>query len=162
MEPALQLNGIGNVTLVPIGLSDQATTLTLHTPLKRSSSLGFGVAHLGPAAQTTATIDQRVDLSTLDAFAETAGLARVDFIKADIEGWEMRALMGGENTLRRFHPALYLEIDDAFLARAGDTPEALFEWLGALGYRGYTTPDQRPAPRWTGPGDYLFTAITSL
>jgi FkbM family methyltransferase len=156
MEPALALNRIGNVTLSPIGLSDAPASLTLHTPIKRSSALGFGVAHLGAVGDGAAVLDQRVDLATLDAFVAAAGLTRVDLIKADIEGWEMRALKGGENTLRRFHPALYLEVDDAFLARAGDTPEALFGWLGSLGYKGYTTPELQAAPQWRGPGDYLF------
>jgi len=160
MEPALRLNRIDNVTLIPRGLSDTAATLTLHTPLKRSSALGFGIAHLGATGNSIATIDQTVDLITLDAFAEVTGLTRLDLIKADIEGWEMRALKGGEATLKRFHPALYLEIDDAFLARAGDTPESLFEWLGVLGYTGYTTPDLRTSPQWTGAGDYLFTVAS--
>jgi len=161
MKPALRINRIQNVTLIPRGLSDAAATLTLHTPLKRSSALGFGVAHLGAADESAAQVDQSVELTTLDEFSKAAGLARMDLIKADIEGWEMRALKGGEAALKRFHPALYLEIDGGFLARAGDTPESLFEWLGALGYAGYTTPDLRAAPRWAGTGDYLFTAVPS-
>src|SRR5665213_4220034 len=47
MAPALRFNRIGNVTVVPIGLSDAAGELTLHTPIKRGRSLGFGIAHLG-------------------------------------------------------------------------------------------------------------------
>ena len=158
MEPALGLNGIKNVTLNPVGLSDVAATLALHTPIKRSRALGFGVAHLGEAGEARTTLDQMVDLTTLDAFTQSRGLTRIDLIKADIEGWEMRALKGAERTLRRFQPTLYIEIDGAYLARAGDSPDALFDWLGSLGYRGYSTPDLRPAPDWAGVGDYLFTA----
>src|SRR5580692_2177234 len=47
MVPALRFNRIKNVTLTPLGLSDSVGCLTLHTPLKRSSALGYGVAHLG-------------------------------------------------------------------------------------------------------------------
>jgi FkbM family methyltransferase len=154
MAPALRFNAIGNVTLIPMGLSDRPGELTLHTPIKRKQSLGFGIAHLG--SNTGRTFDQKVVLTTLDAFAGERGLARLDFIKADVEGWELRALTGGEATLRRFSPALYLEVDAACLARAGDTPEGLFAWLADLGYRGFTTPDGRAAPDYGGPGDYLF------
>jgi FkbM family methyltransferase len=157
MEPALRFNGIRNVTLTPAGLSDSVGRLTLHTPLKRSSALGYGVAHLGAAGPDGDTIDQAVELTTLDLFTASSDLGRIDLIKADVEGWEMRALKGGEDTLARFHPTLYLEIDDALLSRAGDSPSDLFEWLGALGYRGFCTPDLRPTPRWAGAGDYLFT-----
>ncbi len=155
MAPALRLNGLRNVTLIAEGLSDRSGTLTLHTPLKRSSALGFGTAHLGAAA-TSRTIEQTVALTTLDIFAEARRLTRLDLVKADVEGWELRALTGGEAALRRFRPALYLEVDDACLARAGDTPRDLFEWLGALGYRGFSTPDGAAAPAWRGAGDYLF------
>ena len=156
MAPALRLNRIGNVTLMPLGLSDTAQTLTLHTPLKRSGALGFGIAHLGGEAAGAAQIDQSVTLTTLDEFTRAHGLSRLDLIKADIEGWELRALKGGEATLRRFMPALYLEVDAAHLARAGDTPTDLFEWLGGRGYRGFATPGLKAAPRWSGAGDYLF------
>jgi FkbM family methyltransferase len=157
MAPALRFSRIRNVTLSPAGLSDAPGRLTLHTPLKRSTALGYGVAHLGTGGDGGAAIDQTVELTTLDAFATLKGLERLDFIKADIEGWEMRALKGGQDTLARFRPALYLEIDGALLSRAGDSPGALFDWLGALGYRGFSTPRLRPAPRWAGAGDYLFT-----
>ncbi len=159
MEPALRLNRVGNVSLRPLGLSDFPGRLTLHTPLKRSSALGYGTAHLG--ASEAVEFDQSVELTTLDAFAEAEGLTRVDLIKADIEGWEMRALKGGEALLRRFRPALYLEIDAACLARAGDTPEALFDWLGSLGYVAFRAPALETTPVWDGPGDYLFTAACS-
>jgi FkbM family methyltransferase len=157
MAPALRFNAIGNVTLIPTGLSDRPGELTLHTPIKRRRSLGFGTAHLG--GNTGPTMDQTIALTTLDAFAAERGLERLDFIKADIEGWELRALKGGEATLRRFSPALYLEVDAAYLARAGDTPADLFAWLWALGYQGFTTPQVHAAPAYCGPGDYLFLKL---
>jgi FkbM family methyltransferase len=157
MTPALRFNRIRNVTLTPAGLSDVSGRLTLRTPLKRSSALGYGVAHLGADRSDGAAIDQTVDLTTLDDFATLCRLKRLDLIKADVEGWELRALRGGCQTLARFHPTLYLEVDAALLSRAGDSPESLFDWLGDLGYRAFSTPDLRPAPQWQGPGDYLFT-----
>jgi len=152
---ALAFNRVGNVTVVPCGLSDVPARAVLHTPLKRSSAWGFGTAHLGGEA-SAAEADQTVALERLDDFAKRQGLARLDFIKADIEGWEMRALKGGEGTLRAFRPVLYLEVDDAHMTRAGDTPQALFAWLAELGYRAFETPSLEPAPTWRGTGDYLF------
>lgn len=156
MAPAIAFNGLRNITLIPRGLGEQAATLVLHTPLKRSRSLGFGVAHLGEEAGPT--VDQTIDVTTLDGFARDQALTRLDFLKADIEGWELKALKGGEAALRRFLPTLYLEIDASLLRRAGDTPEALFGWLNALGYRAYTTPALVEVVAYAGAGDYLFTA----
>jgi FkbM family methyltransferase len=157
MAPALRLSGLKNVTLIAKGLSDAAGEMTLHTPLKRSGAMGFGIAHLGRREEAGRTVDQTVEVTTLDAFAEARGLARLDFIKADVEGWEMRALAGGEGCLRRFAPALFLEVDAPFLARAGDTPGALFDWLAQLGYDAVRVPGLEGAPVYAGAGDYLFT-----
>ncbi len=156
MAPAVAFNRLRNITLVPYGLGERTASLTLHTPLKRSHSLGYGTAHLGTEAGPT--VDQVIEVTTLDAFAQSHGLARLDLIKADIEGWELRALKGGEDALRRFLPVLYLEVDAALMRRAGDTPAALFGWLQAMGYRAFTTPSLEPAPTYRGAGDYLFVA----
>jgi FkbM family methyltransferase len=162
LEPALRLTGARNVRVVPTGLSDQPGELVLHTPLKRTGSLGFGTAHLGEGGEARGTHDQTVILDTIDAFAAREGLARLDLIKIDIEGWEMRALKGGAATLARFHPAIFLEADAAMLARAGDTPAALFDFLGGLGYRPAFTPlgsaVATPVTAYQAAGDYLFTA----
>jgi len=136
---ALAFNRVGNVTVVPCGLSDVPARAVLHTPLKRSSAWGFGTAHLGGEA-SAAEADQTVALERLDDFAKRQG----------------RALKGGEGTLRAFRPVLYLEVDDAHMTRAGDTPQALFAWLAELGYRAFETPSLEPAPTWRGTGDYLF------
>ena len=45
-----------------------------------------------------------VALTTLDTVVAALGLDRVDFIKADIEGWELRLLHCSTQTLRRFRP----------------------------------------------------------
>ena len=156
LKPALAINRIGNVRVVPAGLSDRPGEAVLHTPLKRSSALGFGIAHLGGGG--SGDIGQTVALTTLDDFITREGLTRLDFIKADIEGWEMRALAGGARTLERFRPTLYLEVDEAMMARAGDTPQALFAWLAGIGYTAFETPSLAPAPTWSGAGDYLFVA----
>ena len=157
LAPALAVGGRGRVEIVPAGLSDQPGELVLHTPIKRRGSLGFGTAHLG-GADAAPGVDQMVPLTTLDAFAEARGLARLDFIKMDIEGWEARALAGGRRTLARFLPVLFLEVDAAMLARAGDDPESLFRWLGELGYSAWRSPAMTPVDAYEGVGDYLFRA----
>jgi FkbM family methyltransferase len=45
---------------------------------------------------------------TVDDFADTAGLARVDFVKMDVEGAESNVLAGSPKTLARYAPRLAL------------------------------------------------------
>ena len=91
-----------------LGSGSELGTLTL--PVKSRGGLGFGLAHLGaPQNRWDAIAQELVALTTLDAVVAVLGLDRLDFIKADIEGWELRLLHGGQDTLRRFRPRLMLE-----------------------------------------------------
>ena len=60
--------------------------------------------------------DRLVETITLDDFVEQAGLARVDFVKMDVEGAESSVLSGARSTLARDTPKLaiaaYHEHDD--------------------------------------------------
>lgn len=51
-----------------------------------------------------------VSTITIDDFVVQKGLTRVDFIKMDIEGAELRALKGAQNTIKRFAPRLAITV----------------------------------------------------
>jgi hypothetical protein len=120
--------------------------------------MGFGLAHLGAPGGPRDHDAQSIALTTLDAFAEEAGLTRLDFLKADVEGWEVRMLQGGVKTLARFRPALFLELHSEHLARAGSTAAEVWTLLAPLGYRARIAPDYTPVTGFAGTSDYLFTA----
>lgn len=48
----------------------------------------------------------KIDVITIDSFVSINNLARVDFIKMDIERAEINALKGAINTIKRFRPKL--------------------------------------------------------
>jgi FkbM family methyltransferase len=157
LKPALAWNRLRNVEVIATGLSDADGEATLSTPVKSRGGMGFGLASLAlDPARVHA--DQTVRLQTLDGFAARAGLTRLDFLKADVEGWEAHVIRGGLETVARFRPALFLEIVDEALGRAGETPQAIWEMLTPLGYRALKPPDYRPVAAYDGPSDYLFVA----
>ena len=63
---------------------------------------------LGNAILTNGQTGSAVEITTVDAFVRDQRLARVDFIKADIEGYERHMLRGARETLARFAPKLAL------------------------------------------------------
>jgi FkbM family methyltransferase len=146
LERAIRLNRLRNVEIVPRALGSAPGWVTLSVPIKRSGSMGFGLGHLGAGDPARAAAVETVEVDTIDAFARARGLARLDFVKADIEGWELEMLRGGADTLRRFGPVLFLEVDDQRLARAGDSGEALAGFLGTLGYRPFVQAGNGIAP----------------
>jgi len=138
LRSVVWLHGLANVMILPIALGSGTGLGTLTVPVKRPGSLGFGLAHLGtPQDRWREVAEEFVALSTLDAVVAALGLARVDFIKADIEGWELRLLHGGADTLRRFRPHLMLELTSDHLARAGDRLDEAFAFLEELGYAAF-------------------------
>jgi len=52
----------------------------------------------------------RVETLTIDDLASNKNLNSVDFIKMDIEGAELEALRGAENTIRQFRPKLAISV----------------------------------------------------
>jgi FkbM family methyltransferase len=88
----------GNIYPVKKGLGDKKTSVVFHTQ-DYSESNRVVDAPIDPT-------DQTIETTTVDAFVEENGLERVDFIKADIEGYERHMLEGAGETLRRFAPKL--------------------------------------------------------
>lgn len=152
---------ISNVSIVDTGLSDSTSVETLHIPLKRHGSIGFGLSHIGAGTDGRATVTEEIRLTTLDIFARENGLSRLDFIKVDIEGWEAHFLRGAKETIARFRPSLLLEVVVSSLKRAGSTEAEIFDALLPLGYVAFETFEHagytlRPVSGFEGAADYLF------
>lgn len=156
LRTALRLNRIRNVAVVPLALGAASGVATLTLPVKASGSFGFGLAHLGDPETGRAAVREAVGVATLDAMAAALGLARLDFIKADIEGYELSLIEGARQTLRRFRPALLIEHDPARLARAGASNEALWRALVGLGYRPHEATPPRASIAAPSGGDVLW------
>ena len=73
-------------------------------------------------------------LTTLDSVCEEQVLTRLDWVKLDVEGYELKVLRGGRETLRALRPRLFIEMDDALLSNQGDSTSALLAELDMLGY----------------------------
>lgn len=123
-----------NVLIVPFALSDHETQAILQIPVKNSGSIGFGLSTLGASQSGRRSHAENVSLITLDRFAQENAFQRLDLIKADIEGWELRMLEGARVTIEKFSPVLVLEAEDKMLRRAGASQEKLMKFLSEMGY----------------------------
>ena len=133
LRVALWRNRIDNLLVLPCGAGDAPSVQLLTMPVKRKGSYGFGRSHLGTGGEQAAVQDAVV-LTTIDTIVEALALTRLDFLKADIEGWELRMLEGARRSIARHRPAMMLELDPALLARAGDSMAAARRFLDEFGY----------------------------
>ncbi len=148
LQTMVGLKYLSNVYVLPVGLSDSPQQGLIHTPIKKQGSLGYGLAFVGSAdGLSRKTVSSKILLSSIDQIVESLALDRVDFIKADIEGSELLMLQGGIKTLSKFHPALFIEVNDEALKRNKHSSDELFDFLKGIGYKNFTQVA----------GDYLVT-----
>lgn len=61
-------------------------------------------------------------------------LPRLDFMKLDIEGWEVEALMGAAATIWKCRPVIVLEVNEGALQRQGRSGKELLDLVKGYGY----------------------------
>jgi FkbM family methyltransferase len=90
----------GRVIVYPKGVWDRDATLTLYVD---DTNFAANTVALRPGSARAAVA---VPLTTIDKIAAELHLPRVDFIKMDVEGAEVRAIAGARGTIARFKPRL--------------------------------------------------------
>ena len=128
-------NHMTNIVLLSVGLGDKSHTarMEVRTPLNRGGN------RIAPSNSNAYSIE----IVTLDSSQEVSRLPRVDLIKIDVEGYELKVLRGSREVLKKFKPILFIELDQNNLKDQGDTPSALIEYLIELGYVSFTSAETR-------------------
>ena len=125
----IDLNKLRNIELVNKGLSSTEETLSFHETSENNSGGTFLTRESNKEA------DRVVQAIRLDDFINQNSLENISLIKIDVEGFEMEVLKGASEALHRFKPVLFIEIDNAFLARQQTSAMAVFDLLAAHGYK---------------------------
>jgi FkbM family methyltransferase len=98
------------------------------------SFLNWKTQGLGSNAEFAGQVEVAVDVETLDDLLARVGLTRLDFVKIDVEGAELRVLEGGRRSIETFKPALLIEIEARHTARYQYSPDDIVDWLAQRGY----------------------------
>jgi FkbM family methyltransferase len=88
----LTFAGRANVTVVPVGLSDQAGSAFIRTA---------GLA----SELTTDPTPNRVEVETIDNFCSRTGVVPT-YLKADVEGFERKLISGARQTIKSHKPRI--------------------------------------------------------
>jgi len=131
-------NGFRNVVALNIAIYDKECEVALHSvPIDGKTEMGKGFTsvkrYVGPSVFVKA--------KPLDFIVNTLNLARVNFIKIDVEGAELEVLKGARKTIEKFKPILVIEISMS--------KSEIFEIMN----------ESRYSSRSIGPSYFCFTPI---
>jgi FkbM family methyltransferase len=112
----LLLNNVKNVTPVLCALGATAGYMQMKSFSPHEDNC--------PAGASLGRGDSLVPVRPLDALE----IPKVDFIKIDVEGYELEVLQGATATLKRSHPTLYIEMHSPELIKR------VPEFMQSLGY----------------------------
>ncbi len=129
-ELAARFAGEPRVTIVQAAVSDFEGTAPLF-----ASSGASELASLVKRDARTQEVPPQVEVTTLAALIASGGIARVDFLKLDIEGAELEALRGLGDRLKPSTIAVILFEYGGTTLDAGHRLRDFFELLTARGYR---------------------------
>jgi len=106
----IALNGIQNVKIFKLGVGSKSETLKMVSDPLMPGGSSVDPKMADQIAHSTSAVSEEISIVTLDEEITKAQLPRPDFIKIDIEGFELQALQGACQTLALSKPALFLEM----------------------------------------------------
>src|ERR1700690_14594 len=98
-------------------------------------TINSGGNHLGSNDRIAFRRPVEVEVAAFDGLLPGG---RPDFIKLDVQGWELNGLLGMAGPLKEADPVIYLELWAEGLRRAGNAPGEMFSLLRGLGFRVYS------------------------
>jgi len=137
----LLLNTVTNVTPIQVALGNFDGQIAMWTPDPTARNASAGI----PVGEG----ESLVGIQKLDSL----GLPKLDFIKIDVEGYELEVLKGAYLTLLKDQPFVYVEIHHEELI------EPILHFMQGLGFRGnqaIQTQIVNPLDDEQEPGKHLF------
>jgi len=143
------LNSLMNVDCYPFALAEAEETA-------RFPAIDYRVAN-NFGGISFETLPQGVIPIPVRRFDDSYLHGRLDLLKLDVEGMELRVLKGTQQSIERFRPYIYLENDNR------DKSPALINWLFEADYRlwWHTPALFSPANFFTNPED-VFGGVYSI
>jgi FkbM family methyltransferase len=137
----IELSNLLNVKPIPTGLGDNTASVTLQF---NPTSTGWGSVYGNGETYTTST---QVSIVKLDDFVIDNNVQRVDFIKIDVEGYELEVMRGGRNTIDKYKPIIQFEYNKQASQNGKWTFSQAYDLLSECGYKSYVLTDGTPIDR---------------
>jgi FkbM family methyltransferase len=129
----IALNNLLNIHPVPLGLSNEKSTLPFY--FDPSLSVNASLENVSGSSKTELIL---CPITTLDLFCAENKLTEITFIKCDIEGAELLALQGAKDTIASFTPIIFCEMLRKWTNKFNYHPNEIIRFLKTLHYNCYS------------------------
>lgn len=127
----IKLNKTNNILVENVGLGDGIANLNMvvQSPLNRGGN------RIKSKIDDERIEQKMVKITTLDKWlSNKTSMNKIDVIKIDVEGYEMKVLQGGFQTIKKYKPKLFIEVDDNNLREQNCSAKELIDLLLDFGY----------------------------
>lgn len=129
----LVINQCHNTKLLQTCLGNECGDVRL-SPLSYNLVANFGALGVSLPGEDGGEL---VPVATLDSLIESSkiDIERLDFIKIDVQSFEIFVLLGAVNTIKRFKPKIFLEISPYWMEKRGYSYEEIYKLLFDMNYK---------------------------
>ena len=127
------LNNIYNANVYNIALGNEKGITRMNPVPYDLDWVNIGDTSIGDGGDV-------VKIDTLDNY----WLDEPDFIKMDVQGYELFALQGGEKLIKQSLPDIFIEVEEHQLAKFDVTKDQLFDYIKSFGYRMFRIDNEYP------------------
>lgn len=125
----ISLNDFENIEVAKIGLGNENKEfeMVVDTESNRGGNrIQFEVEK--------GKVSSKITVRKLDDWIKDKPISQIDLIKIDVEGFELKVLQGGIETIKKHKPMFFIELDDNNLKAVNDSAKELVSFLNELGY----------------------------
>lgn len=115
-------NNITNIEAFNCALGEENKVSEMN-PIEYNSWVNIGDLSVGSGGE-------KIKIKKMDSIIED----KVDFIKIDVQGYEKYVLLGSKQIIKKYKPAIILEIESHQLLRFNYSLENLFSLIRSFGY----------------------------
>jgi FkbM family methyltransferase len=130
------INELTNADVYDYALGEKDSTIHFNIYPKGFCNAGMSSKYESTPKTKKIEVTQR----TLDSFVREKNIAKVDFIKMDIQGAEMDLIQGAANTIAQHKPIIFTEALEIY-----NNTKQLYETLKGYGYSVYYIEDNHTA-----------------
>jgi FkbM family methyltransferase len=127
----ISLNNFENIYVFKNALSDKKETVKLYVVDPNNRGMNRILQQANDETEPYTVLET----ITLDELVKENKIERINVMKLDIEGYEMNALRGATEILRKMKPLLFVEVGYTRLLKNNTSPNELMKFLEDHGYK---------------------------